>query len=232
MSFAVITGATHGMGKAIAEKFLSHGFSLAICSRNETELNLIRTEWLKLFPQANIIARKVDLTQKEAVIDFATEIKSSIEKIDVLVNNAGTFIPGKICEEPDGQLEKMISTNLYSAYHLTRALVPHLSALSHIFNICSIASLRAYENGGAYSISKYALLGFSENLRLELMDKDIKVTSVMPGATWGRSWENSGVDQHRMMQTSDIADMIWAAYHLSPAANTDHILIRPLKGDI
>ena len=133
--------------------------------------------------------------------------------IDLLVNNAGTYLPGTIADEPDGLIEKMIGVNLYSAYYLTRHILPVMKAekQGHIFNMCSIASLRAYPNGGSYSISKYALLGFSDNLREELKEHNIKVTSVCPGATYTPSWEGSGVEPGRIMEATDIAAMIWGA---------------------
>jgi short-subunit dehydrogenase len=102
----------------------------------------------------------------------------------------------------------------------------------HIFNICSIASLNAYENGGSYSISKFALLGFSKNLRLELKDKGIKVTAVCPGAVYTNSWAGSGVDPQRIMEANDIAEMIYAATQLSPQAVVEDIVMRPLLGDL
>jgi short-subunit dehydrogenase len=102
----------------------------------------------------------------------------------------------------------------------------------HIFNICSIASLDAYENGGSYSISKFALLGFSKNLRLELKDKGIKVTAVCPGAVYTNSWKGSGVDPKRIMEAEDIADMIYAASQLSPQAVVEDIVMRPQLGDL
>ena len=102
----------------------------------------------------------------------------------------------------------------------------------HIFNICSVASLKAYPHGGSYSISKYALLGFSENLRDELKHTGIKVTAVCPGATYTPSWEGSGVHPHRLMEAEDVAKMLLAAYKLSPQANVDTIVMRPVKGDL
>ena len=154
--------------------------------------------------------------------------------IDLLVNNAGTYLPGTIADEPDGLIEKMIGVNLYSAYYLTRHILPVMKAekQGHIFNMCSIASLRAYPNGGSYSISKYALLGFSDNLREELKEHNIKVTSVCPGATYTPSWEGSGVEPGRIMEATDSAAMIWGAYSLSPQANVETIIMRPVKGDL
>ena len=98
--------------------------------------------------------------------------------------------------------------------------------------MCSIASLRAYPNGGSYSISKFAMLGFSENLREELKEYNIKVTAICPGATYTPSWEGSGVSPDRIMESEDIAGMLWAAYNTSPQANVETIVMRPVKGDL
>ena len=102
----------------------------------------------------------------------------------------------------------------------------------HIFNMCSVASLMAYPNGGSYSISKYALLGFSKNLRLELKDKGIKVTGIMPGATWSASWEGVELPEERLMQASDIALAVWSATQMSPSAVVEDIVLRPQLGDL
>ena len=115
------------------------------------------------------------------------------DEIYVLINNAGNYVPGSVYNEPEGQLEQMINLNLYSAYHLTRALIATMikKGSGHVFNICSIAALKAYANGGSYSISKWALAGFSENLREEMKAFNIKVTTVHPGATLSSSWSVS-----------------------------------------
>jgi NADP-dependent 3-hydroxy acid dehydrogenase YdfG len=102
----------------------------------------------------------------------------------------------------------------------------------HIFNMCSIASLQAYNNGGAYSISKFALAGFSKNLREEMKQHGIKVTTVYPGAAFTDSWAGSGVDPQRIMEASDIAEMIYTASRLSPQACVEDILLRPQLGDL
>ena len=143
-------------------------------------------------------------------------------------------MPGSIYNEEDHVLESMLAINLSSAYHLTRVLLPSMMARrsGHIFNMCSIASLGAYHNGGSYSISKFALMGFSKNLREEMKKYNIKVTSVYPGAVYTASWEKSGIEKSRIMETGDIADMIFAAASLSPQACIEEIVIRPQKGDI
>ena len=153
---------------------------------------------------------------------------------DVLVNNAGQFIPGSIYNEDEGVLEKMISVNLYSAYHFTRTLLPIMMKKNqgHIFNICSIASLKAYDNGGSYSISKFALLGFSKNLREEMKPYNIKVTAVIPGAIYTDSWKESGISEERMMEVNDISSMVYAISQLSGKAVVEDIIMRPQLGDL
>ena len=123
-----------------------------------------------------------DLSQKNEVLKFADWLLKKKIQIDIFINNAGQFVPGNIYNEPEGNLEKMMNINLFSAYHLTRALLPQMmkKKSGHIFNICSIAALKAYNNGGSYSISKYALMGFSKNLREEMKPFHIKVTTVYP----------------------------------------------------
>jgi len=152
----------------------------------------------------------------------------------ILINNAGFFLPGNIMEEAQGILEIQIGANLYAAYYTSRAIVPAMmkAGKGHIFNVCSIASLQAYPQGGSYSISKFALDGFSKNLRLELKDKGIKVTGVYPGATYTNSWVGSGVEPSRIMEAQDIAKMIFAATQLSPQAVVEDIVMRPQKGDL
>jgi short-subunit dehydrogenase len=128
----------------------------------------------------------------------------------------------------------MMKTNVYSAYYLSRFLVPSMirRKSGHIFNMCSIASLKAYPYGGSYSITKYALAGLSANLRDELKKHGIKVTSLFPGAVYTASWDASGVDPDRIMKAEDIAKMVFASANLSPQACVEEIVIRPQLGDL
>ena len=230
----IITGATKGIGRAIAEKFASEGFDLLVCSRNNDDLKAMKTAFKKEFPKVKLHTKKADLSKKKQVLAFADFAKKTWDKFDILVNNTGVFLPGEISNEPDGKLEMQIETNLYSAYHLTRALLPVmlLQKSGHIFNMCSIASFMAYPNGGSYSISKFALLGFSKVLREELKTKGIKVTSIMPGATWSASWDGVDLPESRLAKASDIAEVTWSAFKLSPSAVMEDVVIRPQLGDL
>lgn len=230
----VITGASKGIGKAIAINFAAMEANLFLCARNEISLYNAVAELQQKYPACTVNAKIADMSKKEDAKNFGEWILDRTKQIDILINNAGQFIPGSIYNEAEGLLEQMINVNLYSAYHLTRTLLPSMIAANrgHIFNLCSIASLQAYSNGGSYSISKFALLGFSKNLREELKPHHIKVTAVYPGAVMTESWGDFDNSNQRIMEASDIAAMISAASKLSAQAVVEDIIIRPQLGDL
>lgn len=229
----VITGASRGIGKAIAEGFAAGGHDLFLCSRNiDSEINW-QQQMMKKY-NCSVMSSNADLGKEEEVRQLAEKVLAGFGQVDVLVNNAGFFEPGSVHNEAEGVLQKTLDVNLFSAYHLTRALLPGMMnrRSGHIFNICSVASLGAYHNGGAYSISKWALLGFTRNLREEMKLFGIKVTAVIPGATWTASWEASGLPPERFMEVNDIARMVVTAAGLSAQACVEDIVMRPQYGDI
>jgi short-subunit dehydrogenase len=229
----IITGASRGLGKAIAKIFAENENDLFITSVNELRLNTTAKELMNQYPGIKIMAKPYDLSKKEQAQAFGQWCLKNGSP-DILVNNAGNFAGANVYNEEDGALEEMIETNLYSAYHLTRVIVPAMIGKrgGHIFNMSSIAGLKAYPAGGSYSISKFALRGFSVNLRDELKPYNIKVTTVFPGAAYTGSWASSGIDKKRFMESEDVAKMIYAASQLSPQACVEDIILRPQLGDI
>ncbi|MDB5203227.1 MAG: family oxidoreductase [Ferruginibacter sp.] len=229
----VITGASKGIGRAIAEAFATEGHTLLLCARNEETLTSTVGDLSKRFPHSNVQCFVADLSVKEEVYAFAQWcLQQGVP--EAIINNAGQYLPGNLLNEAEGSLEKMIDTNLMSAYHLVRKLVPVMKdkKRGHIFNICSVASLHAYEGGGGYSVSKFALNGFSQNLRHELKAFGIKVTAVFPGAVLTDSWAGFDNSDQRIMEASDIASMIVAASKLSVQAVVEEIIVRPQLGDL
>jgi short-subunit dehydrogenase len=231
MPYAVVTGATKGLGRAIAERLIVEGYTLIVCSRSQADLDDF---------QATFGARKIktcvaDLSNRDQVVHFAQfALKTSEGAIEILVNNAGLYLRGETIDTPDGELEHMVNTNLYSVYYLTNALLPALRQVkpAHIFNICSVASVKILPHSGSYCVSKYALLGLTKAQREELKPEGIKVTAVLPGGTWSESWAGVDLPRERLMEASDIAEMIAAALKLSPAAVIEEIVLRPQLGDV
>ena len=229
----VITGGSKGIGLAIAKAFAGRDNQVILCARNEASLQSTVAHLKKETDTENIQGFVADVSKKEEVEAFA-KFCLGFGVPDVLVNNAGFFVPGNVLDEEEGALEKMLNSNLMSAYHLCRLLVPamKLAKKGHIFNMSSIAALKAYEGGGGYSISKFALNGFSANLRHELKSHGVKVTIVMPGAVFTDSWKGFDNSEARIMEAKDIADMVLACSKLSPQAVVEEIIIRPQLGDL
>jgi len=229
-----ITGASKGIGRALAHGFAAEGFSLALCSRTEVDLQELKQELTQFHPEIEVYIRPTDVSKRDEVLAFSKMVAETGNPVEVLINNAGVFIPGQIHQEEEGALEKQIETNLYSAYHLTRALLPAMIDVKrgHIFNICSTASITAYTNGGSYCISKFAMLGMSKVLREEMKPYNIRVTSVLPGATLTNSWAGSDLPESRFMPPEDVAEVVLNTYRLSERTVVEEILMRPQLGDI
>lgn len=231
---AVVTGSTKGIGRALVKGLLKEGWNVAATSRHMEDLQMLQAESKNEFPGQECLIHAVDFYSKKNTIEYGQTIRAHWPEIDLLINNAGIFFPGSVHTEEDGILEETIQLNLFSPYHLTRTLLPGMMKRKkgHIINMCSIASLRSYPNGGAYTISKFALLGFSKALREEMKPYGIKVTSVMPGATWSASWEGADYPDDRLMPSEDIAEVILSTTRLGPSSVVEEIIIRPQLGDL
>ncbi|MCE7062623.1 SDR family oxidoreductase [Dyadobacter sp. CY343] len=231
---AVVTGGTKGIGRAVIEQFSAEGFDIITCARNENDLQELKEAQTSKYPHSQLFIFRADLSVKEELHAFIDFIKSKNRAADVLINNTGVFIPGQVHNEPDGVLEKTIETNVYSAYYLTRALLPEMMdrKKGHIFTLCSTASIIAYPNGGSYCISKFALYGMTKVLREEMKPHQVKVTAVLPGATLTDSWKGTTLPEDRFIDAKDVAEAIWSTYSLSGRTVVEEILIRPQLGDL
>lgn len=223
-----ISGASKGIGLATARRFLAGGDQVAISASSQASLAAAQAELpaLKVF--------QADMSRKEEVLRLSEWLKAEFGPLDILVNNVGRFLPGQIYAESDETFEQTMYTNVFSNYYLTKRVLPAMMErkAGTIFNICSTASITAYPNGGSYCISKFALLGFSKELREELKPYNIRVVSVLPGATYTASWEGSGMDEARLMPAEDIATVIWETAGLSPRTVVEEVLLRPQLGDL
>ncbi len=231
---AVITGASKGIGKAVSLYLADKSYDLAICARNKKDLMAFHDELKEKFPKINVFSMVADMSKKEDIANFTQMINNHFKTLEVLVNNAGIYVPGEVHKEEEGVLEKLTEVNVYGPYRLTRALMPYFlkQQNGYIFNICSVASLLAYPNGGSYSITKFALHGFTKVLREELKDKGVKVCGIFPGATWSNSWAGVDLPKERLMEAEDIAKAIGLQLELSPSAVMEDIILRPQLGDL
>ncbi|MHA6247625.1 SDR family oxidoreductase [Pontibacter sp. CAU 1760] len=232
--YILVTGGTKGIGRAVVEQFAKEGFHIITCSRNEKDLQKLKLEIEQSYTFSKVFYREADLSEKKSVQAFLGYVKGLGVKVDVLVNNSGLFVPGKITEEDDEALPFMVQTNLYSAYYLTKGLVPDMISRrsGHIFTLCSTASITPYINGGSYCISKFALYGMTKVLREELKEHNVRVTAILPGATLTASWEGVDLPPERFIKAEDVAMSIFNAYVLSENSVVEELLIRPQLGDL
>ncbi|OGX87758.1 short-chain dehydrogenase [Hymenobacter lapidarius] len=232
----VVTGGSKGIGRAVVSRFLQAGYPVATCARSADDLAALTTAMRDVIPGAILHTLPADLSRAEDCARFAAFVLALGLPVEVLVNNAGAFVPGRLQDEPaDGsQLRQMLAVNLLSAYDVTLPLLPGLIGRrrGHIFTICSTASITAYPNGGSYGIAKHALLGFTKNLREELKPSGVRVTAVLPGPTLTASWEGIDLPADRFVKSEDVAEALFAAYSLSPQAVIEELLIRPQLGDL
>ncbi len=230
----VITGGTKGIGRAIAFRFAAAGWDVVNCSSSQDSVDTFRQDFQRQFPEQELYITKADLSVREEVTAFCDFVRSLNRPADVLVNNAGVFMPGSVMEEQEGVLEYQLALNLQSAYHISRAVIGEMlkTGRGAVFTICSTASIIPYINGGSYCISKFALLGMTKVLREELKDKGIRVTAVLPGATLTNSWAGTELPESRFMKAEDVAEAIFSTYGLSEHTVVEEILIRPQLGDL
>jgi NAD(P)-dependent dehydrogenase (short-subunit alcohol dehydrogenase family) len=234
MKNALITGSTKGMGRSIAISFANEGLNVAICSRNEQELLKFKDELQNMNPDIKVFAQVTDGSNKAQLLQFATAAEKELGFIDVVVNSLGSFAPASILDEGDDVFTSQLNTNLMPAYELYRHFGKTMRAarIGHFFNICSVASLNPIASAGAYSVTKYALLGLTKIMRFEMQEHGVKVTAVIPGSTLTDSWKDAVVDKDTMVLPEDIASAIINIYNMSTGANVDEIIIKPAPGQI
>jgi len=233
MPVVVITGASQGIGRATAVAFAGEpGAKIALVSRNERKLQETAEACTARGTEAVCFA--CDVTDDEAVHAMAQSVLERWGAPDVLVNNAGAFRPGGLRQMNAATFREQIEANLTSAFLVTRAFLnPMIEAgRGDIFFMGSVASIQAYPGGVAYCAAKHGLLGLARVVREETKGKNIRVTTLLPGATFTASWEGSGLPEDRFMPPEDIARTMLDIYRLDSRTVVEEVLLRPRLGDI
>lgn len=231
---AIITGASKGMGLAIALKLAAAGYNLALCSRKPDELDELKLQIGAINPSITVITKPTDCADRDQLTSFANFVQQHFEVVDVLINNAGMYIPATILDEDDDVLEKQLHLNLYAAHFLSRFFgrMMRSQQFGHIINICSIAAIKPVVSAGSYTVTKFALLGLTRVLREELMPFNVKVTAILPGSTLTDSWAGTTLHHDRFVLADDIAAAVLNCLSMSAGCNVDELIIRPVKGEI
>jgi NAD(P)-dependent dehydrogenase (short-subunit alcohol dehydrogenase family) len=231
----LITGASQGIGASIAEVFAAHygrKARLALVARSGDRLSAVAEKASAAGAQP--ITFPCDVTDEFEVAQLASDVASSMGVPTVLVNNAGTFRPGGVLEMDPSDFRQQIESNLTSAFLVTRAFLPAMVARGggDVFFMGSVASIQGYPRGVAYGAAKHGLLGLARSLREEVRKHDIRVMTLLPGATYTASWSASGLPPERFIAPADVARTVLDMHRLSSGTVVEEVLIRPQLGDI
>lgn len=188
----LVTGASRGIGKAIALAFAQRGARLAIQARNKELLAATASEIQAL--GAEVFSQSLDLSDETAVLSSLNDLSKQFGRVDILVNNAGIYKTSPVLGHSSQLWNEVMNVNLFTAFLLCRELVPSMLAAGwgRVINISSISGKHAEMYGAAYSASKFGLIGLTQALALELADKGITVNAICPG------WVNTELAQAQL----------------------------------
>ncbi len=180
----VITGASAGIGRATAVRFASEGAALVLAARSQERLQRLAERLEQRFG-VDTLAVPCDVRQREQVDALVEAAIASFGRIDVLVNNAGYGLYGRIEDTPEAAFRDVLETNVLGVHHAIRAVLPHMrcQGWGHIVNVGSVVGKRSWPYHGAYAASKFALTGLTQALRGELAGSGVSVTLLLPAST-------------------------------------------------
>jgi 3-oxoacyl-[acyl-carrier protein] reductase len=230
-----VTGASSGIGKEVAKEFARIGCKVYASARRANLIDLVNRE-LEAEGCKNLLEVIPCNVASESNVDTAVKKIIANNKIDCLVNNAGITSFKLAIDNSINEIKDIINTNLLGAIYTIKGVLPYMidNGGGTIINIISVVAKKVFTNSSAYSASKAGLLAYTNVLREEVRDKNIKVVNVLPGATNTNIWPDKVKDKYspKMMEPVDIAQIIVSIYLQGPKLVTEEITLRPITGDL
>lgn len=233
---AIITGASRGIGLSVAYKFAKEGANLMLIARSEARLKDLTRKLEKEY-EIKAFYAKADLTISEETEKAFDIFSKNFTALDILVNNAGRGIFNYIHNGNPKEWKEVIDLNLTGLIHLThlavKSMIPQKNG--HIVNISSVAGRVGIPGWSVYCATKWAVVGFSESIRKELLKYNIRVTVIEPGVVkteWGENMPNEWIVQRGQMNSltpEDIAEAVYYAVTQPTNVSVNEILIRPTE---
>jgi 3-oxoacyl-[acyl-carrier protein] reductase len=226
---ALITGASRGIGLAVARKLGRMGAKLSLCARHVDKLESVASE----LKSAGVVVSfsAADVTRPGDIETLVQKTKQDVGAIDILVNNAGIGYFGPFHEATEANWDSVLDTNLKSVFLLSKAVAKGMidRRTGHIINIASLAGKNAFAGGAIYCASKWGLLGMTECMAEDLRAYGIRVSAVCPGTVATDFSPHAGKDPSKMLQSDDIAHVVEMIVTQAPQSFISEVLLRPTQ---
>jgi 3-oxoacyl-[acyl-carrier protein] reductase len=227
--YAVVTGGTRGIGRAIAEQLLLAGAAVAICGRERESTERAAAE-LKKSTGGEVFGEPADVSKEDHVARLFETVRSRFGALDILVNNAGTGVFRSILEMTPADWRSVIDLNLTGVFHCCHYALPLLRArgAGYIIQISSLAGVNAFAGGAAYNASKFGLNGFSEAIMQDIRYENIRVSYIMPGSV-DTEFGSSSAPADWKIAPQDVAQVVLALLGMPERTLVSRVEMRPSK---
>ncbi len=230
---AVVTGASTGIGRAVAHALGQAGCSLAICARTRGDLEAAASS-LRETPAPRVLAITCDVSDEEEVAGLAEGVLDELGTPDVLVNNAGVGIFGRFQDLGIDDFDRTFGVNVRGAFLCSRAFVPAMLRAGGgvIVNVASLAAKNTFAGGSIYAASKHAVMGLSKCMMLDLREEGIRVLTVCPGSVdtpFFDKQDHMTPDRASILDPADVAELVVTAIRLSDRGTVSEVEIRPVN---
>ncbi len=225
-SVAIITGASKGIGRAVALALSKEGVNVVLAARNVELLSMVQKEIITAGGKA--ISIPTDVTSEYSVQNLIIESQKRFGNIDILINNAGVGIFSNVVDLTIQEYQTMMDVNLKGVFLCSKAVIPVMikQKKGEIINIASLAGKNSFAGGAVYSATKWGLIGFSRSLMLEVREHNIRVVTISPGSV-NTHFADKEKDQPQIIQPEDVAETVLFALTMPNRVNVSEIDIRP-----
>jgi NAD(P)-dependent dehydrogenase (short-subunit alcohol dehydrogenase family) len=226
---ALVTGGSRGIGRAIALRLTSLGAAVAICGRDRVALKDSTDTLARLGPP--VFSQVADVIRSSAVAELVAKTEAALGPITILVNNAGIGLFGPAHEFTEADWDRVLDTNLKSAFLVSRAVIPSMIRLGSgdIINISSLAGKNTFAGGGIYCASKWGLMGLSGCMAEDLREFGIRVSAICPGSVDTEFSNRGRKDPSKVLSPEDVAHAVEAIVTQGPRSFLSEIHLRPLR---